>query len=204
MGRMETSSFLTSLQMEKWKIILLRAAGLGAGLGFTVAVIILSVGWWVNRPVKPKPWDKTAITANLRNAHNEDGKISLTYELENHTDKDLRMVDSSGLHITLRMSDAIVAQNVDNYVTIATPIFIPARQTALVILRTTFPVSDDTAKKLTQEEDVNKQTDILLTPIAQEWANLNGVVIFVESDRYEIECGGIDKAIKEASAAPKK
>ena len=81
--------------------------GLSAGIGLGIVIaIVLGVFSWRSSP--PKPWDNSAISAafdyvDAESESNGDPKtFFFHYILQNNSDRDYRIRDSSQLLITLR------------------------------------------------------------------------------------------------------
>ena len=171
--------------MENWKKILLRAAGFGGGFAIVGAIIIGIVLWWSGRPVKPKPWNKTALKASY--SHIEatgDKNFEFWYVVKNDTDNDYTFDDSDLLHTEAKADDGSL-HSCKDCVELQQPVFIPAHESASVaiVLKYKYPdakpdLTDDERKKQRTEEEAY---------LAKEMPRLNGFSVHDERNRYEIE-----------------
>ena len=94
--------------MPLWKRILLRAAGFGAGSVVIIAIVAALLFWYNTRPVKPKPWNRAAITADyyrVLTADQPDSNLQFEYVLENKTDKDYELQKYSAPKIAAKLED---------------------------------------------------------------------------------------------------
>src|SRR6266849_883504 len=92
--------------MPSWKRILLKAAGFGAGAVVGTAMVVALFFWYTTRPVKPKPWNRGAITADyyrVLTTDQPDSKMEFEYVLENKTDKDYELQKYSAPKIAAKL-----------------------------------------------------------------------------------------------------
>ena len=175
--------------MESLKKILIRAAGFGAGFAVVAAIIVGLFLWWSGRPAKPKPWDKTAITASFDtiDTEGEQNTIVVVYTLQNNTDADVRISDDSSLYLgaSLTRSKSFSFDKSD-FLSTDYPIYLPSKNRVRFKLHLKYPYSE--------KEDVNAPIDVrhdwvtkVCKYVTSEFGNLDGFVMLVESNRYEVD-----------------
>jgi len=178
--------------MSTWKRILLQAAGFGAGAGLTVAIFLGLFVWYKSRPVKPKPWDHGAIIAQFYRVSTEgDSKLEFEYVLQNKTDKDYELQTFSAPKVAAKLEDTKSLAgfaNQDQF-SIKLPIFVPAHENTRISI--TLPSYGFSSQiRLTNsssDEERKKYYAAVEAHVARKMSNLDGFVLFDESNRYEIE-----------------
>ena len=180
--------------MPLWKRILLRAAGFGAGAVAATAIVAALLFWYTTRPVKPKPWNRTAITAEyyrVSTSDEHDSKLQFEYVLENKTDKDYEIKAYSAPRIAARLEDtnSLTGFADENVIVLKLPVFVPARQKTRISITTpsygfstlTHPTSSST------RDEWHKYYLELTAHVTKTMSNLDGFVLFDENNRYEVE-----------------
>jgi hypothetical protein len=175
--------------METWKKILLRAAGFGAGFALTAAVIVGPFVWWSGRPPKPKPWNKTAISASFDtiDAEGEQNTLIVVYTLQNNTDADVRISDDSSLHLgALLIRSKSFSFDKSEFLSTDYPIYLPSKSRVRFKLHIKYPYAE--------KEDLNASADVLhdwvtkvCKYVTEEFGNLDGFVMLDELNRYEVD-----------------
>src|SRR6266851_5707787 len=127
--------------MPSWKRILLRAAGFGAGAVVTTAIIVALFFWYTTRSTKPKPWNRSAITAEyyrVLTSDQPDSKLEFEYVLENKTDKDYELQKYSAPKIAARLEDtnSLTGFADENEIVLKLPVFVPAHQKTRITIST--------------------------------------------------------------------
>jgi hypothetical protein len=178
--------------MPTWKILLLRSAGFGAGFAIVLCAVAGTWFRYTSRPKPPKPWNKTAITAEYDYVRpgGEKDYLAFSYLLQNNTDFDYRVESDSGVEITGRLKkEKGFSTFADHYVTADYPIFVPARTRVRVSLRVPYPYP--IMEKINPSEDERKQyTTDVAQYVTDEMRNLGGFVLFDTANRYEIDFPG--------------
>lgn len=175
--------------MDQWKKILLRAAGFGGGFAVVVAIILGVVVWWSGRPVKPKPWNKTAITATFNNLRTEGDKHTIVYEytLQNNTDTDYQLSDETDTHLGFkRMQTDSMDFSDKTFVKADYPIYVPAKSRVNLELHMPLPYDSDVdtnAPDDVQHDYYTKLSHFVATTIS----NVSGFVLMDDTARYEID-----------------
>jgi hypothetical protein len=163
----------------------LRAAGFGAGFALVGAIILGLCVWWLDRPVKPKPWNSHAITPGGKNqleiqVRGEVFYLEPTCDWKNNTASDYSVpdsgtvmrvdVDNGGLE---KLDDATWGKN----------IVIPAGQTVNVKLDLPYTLSDygETASSLSDFSKLSAFAD-------KRMKGIRDLKFFDYSERYEIDC----------------
>ncbi len=180
--------------MPLWKRILLGAAGFGAGAVVAIAIVVALFFWYKSRPVKPKPWNRSAITAEyyrVSATDQPDSKLEFQYVLENKTDKDYELQKYSAPKIAARLEDtnSLTGFADENQIVLELPVFVPAHQKTRITITMpsygfsalTHPTSSSTA------EERRKYRAEVAAHVTKQLSNLNGFVLFDESKRYQVD-----------------
>jgi|SRR5665213_207043 len=175
--------------METWKRIVLKAAGFGGGFAAVAALIIAACLWWSSRPVKPKPWNKTAITASYEAiiAAGKENTVEIMFTLRNNTDEDYKILDESSTHfgVTTRQFQVTNYQDKD-FAKFDYPIFVPAKSQVQVILHVPLIMEERLRDGASDDEghDYNTKVAQLMKAAA---GNVSGFVLLDDNARYEID-----------------
>jgi hypothetical protein len=158
--------------------------------------------WYAARPKPPKPWNKTAITAEYDYVRPEGEKdyLAFYYLLQNNADFDYHVESDSGVEITGGLKkEKGFSTFADHYVTADYPIFVPARTRVRVSLRVPYPYP--IKEKNNPSEDERKQyTTAVAQYVTDEMRNLGGFVLFDTANRYEIDFpGGWEERAKQTA-----
>ncbi|MGH9342446.1 MAG: hypothetical protein ACRD19_01580 [Terriglobia bacterium] len=191
--------------MDNVKRLLLRSAGLGAGFAIVGAIIIGTAIWWMGRPAKPKPWNRSAITATYDTLQpiDDGAKLQFSYILENHTDADFRVDSDASIHLGAQLAreKSLSFDEEKGFLEVAYPIFVPARSRArfAIVIPYPYPVKDDPDASPDQRHDY---TTKLARFVTSEMSNLNGFVLMDDGTRYEIDMpNGWAQRVKEPMKA---
>ncbi len=192
--------------MPLWKRILLRAAGFGAGAVVATAVVVALFFWYTTRPVKLKPWNRGAITADyyrVSTTDQPDSKLEFEYVLENKTDKDYELQKYLAPKIAARLEDtnSLTGFAEENEIVLKLPVFIPAHQkTRINISMPSYGFSATTHLTSSSTPDErHKYYAEIAAHVTKQMSNLNGFVLFDESNRYQVELLGGWKKETEAN-----
>jgi hypothetical protein len=169
--------------MQPWKKILLRAAGFGGGFAIVAAIILGTIMWWTNRPVKPKPMNAYVITGKFSGmtiqVREETMYLTVTYGLHNTTDRDY-MLPSQGELMVVNPEN----KGLDTFAGIMwdSTSRIPPGQTVNLKFDVPYPLSlyNTKAAELTDFKALVKFTQKRLKEI-------DGFKSFDYSERYEID-----------------
>jgi hypothetical protein len=168
------------------------AYGIAGGVGFAVALAIISVivFWYQSNPKPPKPWNKEAITASYDSVavEGEKNHIVFYYTLQNNTDFDYKPMDLSNIvaMAKLKKQKSLSGQKNDEVLRPDYPILIPAKQRIRFAFHLGYPYNKSLKKDATQEEQEKYIKDIEAY-VNEEFSNLDGFVLFDEMNRYQIE-----------------
>ena len=185
--------------LSLWKRIAIRSFFGGVGFATTLAIIAGAALWYSGRPERPKPWNTTAIVSSdtpgfeLGDPVQESGvtlpTIELHYSLSNNTEMDYSVDSEDQLKLMPRtedgslgydaLSDPVIGRS-GNHEMISVPVFIPAKQKAMVTVRIAqtglpSPLKDESA------EDFHERLRGFLAG-----ATISGFVIFDDVHHYQI------------------
>lgn len=144
--------------------------------------------------VKPRPWNRSAITAEyyvVLTSDQPDSKLEFEYVLENRTDKDYELQKYSATKIAARLedTDSLTGFADENEIVLKLPVFVPAHQkTRITISMPGYGFSPLTplTSSSTPEERHKRRAEIAAY-VTKRMSNLNGFVLFDESNRYQVE-----------------
>lgn len=90
-----------------WKRVVIVSVSASAGFALMLALIVGGVLWYNSHPRPPKPWNTSAIKAtyDTLTAEGDDGHLVFYYVLENTTDSDYRLEESSAATIMGRLKE---------------------------------------------------------------------------------------------------
>jgi hypothetical protein len=192
--------------MPTWKKLLLRSAGFGAGFAVVVCAVIGVAVWYSERPKRPEPWNKQAITAEYDFVVPEGEKNELVfhYILQNNTDSDYRVASDTGIDITGKLKrEKGFSQFASHYVTTDYPVFVPAKSRVWIPLKVPYPYPTKEKDKDTADEAKQFRTAVAKY-VSEEFQNLDGFVLFDTSKRYEIDfpTGWEQRGMETSSTSP--
>jgi hypothetical protein len=175
--------------MLRWKIILVKAAGLGAGFALMLSAIAALSIWYWNRPKPPKPWNKNAITAEYDSVRpdGKDDHLKFWYTLQNNTNEDYRLQNKAGVSITgALIKTHSFSQFSDDYEWTDFPIFVPAHSRVRIGIEIpyTYNLSE---KENANHEERRAYSAQVAKYVTDKLSNLGGFVLFDDSHRYEID-----------------
>ena len=175
--------------MEPWKRIVLKAAGFGVGFAVVAALIIGTCLWWSSRPVKPKPWNKAAISASYEAilAAGKDNTVEIMFTLRNNTDQDYKVTDESSTHVGVSTRQFQVTNYQDkDFARFDYPIFVPAKSQVQVILNVPLIMKERLRDGASDDEEHDYNTRVAqLMKVAAD--NVSGFVLLDDNARYEID-----------------
>lgn len=164
---------------------LLWIGGLAAG-----AVLVLSVFVVAASSLKLFPREKSLgwnqgtirvsyVGSQLREIDKSNSALMISYDLENDTDSDYRLVNGPGVVILSRLkSDGSFSQ--EQPVRLSYPVFLPARQHARLAIEITQPFVWPAEK---DPAFLDKMKDF----VKQRLENVGNFVLFDEANRLELE-----------------
>jgi hypothetical protein len=121
------------MAMSSWKRVVLVSASAGAGFALVLSLIVGGYRWYESRP---KPWNTSDIKATFDHigTESEDNTVVFFYILENTTDSDYELIDSSSVVFMARLQrDESLSHN-PNFTKVDYPIFIPAKNRLRVLI----------------------------------------------------------------------
>src|SRR5260370_30534097 len=128
--------------MVRWKTALV--IGVAAGASYFVVLLVIRGGRFNSSPAKlPGSWNQDAIQATyvssqLRQIDKALAGLFLSYDLENNTDRDYRLVDAPGVVIMSRLkSDHSLSQ--EELIRLSYPAFLPASQRVRIAIEISYP-----------------------------------------------------------------
>jgi hypothetical protein len=166
------------------KKALVVGASTGAGV-VLVLLVVLRGAAFRNSPVPPRQsWNQNAIKATyvgsqLRQIDRSLAGLSLSYDLENNTDRDYRLADGPGVFIMSRLKFA-QSLSQEELIRLSYPIFLPANQRVRMAIEISHPFVWPAAKDPDFE---NKLRDF----VRQRLAKVEGFVLFDDLNRCQVE-----------------
>jgi hypothetical protein len=177
---------------SRWRRLAIIGASTGAGFAVMLALIFGVAFWYSSRPRPPKPWNTTAIKATFQDvtAAGNDNHLEFEYVLENTTDSDFRIGESSAYAIMGRLRNPSSLQGPVEGLFHLGPIFIPARQRVEYSVSVPQMRYDTLAEKYRgtsrQMPEQKPNPEALAAYVNKEFPNLDGFVLFDEVNRYQI------------------
>lgn len=190
--------------MPKWKEILLKAIGYGAGITLALVLVAVTGYYYLQRRTPPRPWNAGAIKASFYSVQTtgESKQLQFEYVLENTTDSDYSVEAYSTPRIAAMLEDTnILTGFAGNDITLKLPIYIPAhKRTRIDITLPAYgvPTIVEPGESASEEERQKYHVEVAAY-VTKRLGNLNGFVIFDESQRYEIDLPNGWKSIAEAN-----
>jgi hypothetical protein len=180
--------------MPLWKRIFLKAAGFGAGVVAATAIVGALFFWYTTRPVKLKSWNRGAITADyyrVSTSERPDSKLEFEYVLENKTDMDYELQKFSAPRVAARLEDtnSLTGFADENEIVLRLPVFVPAHQKTRITITTPsygFSALTQLTSSSTLDERHKYYAEVAAY-VTKRLSNLNGFVLFDESNRYQVD-----------------
>lgn len=176
--------------MAPWKNILLKAIGVGIGVGIALAACVALLFWYNHRPVPEKPWDKNAITATFDyvDTQGENHHLRFFYVLENHTDRDYKIVTADLLVSAVVGEEGSLAGGNNGAVKFEDEnIFLPSKQpvvTGLELPNYPYPGSDVLVSDT--PDGRKKYREAVKKYVNEQLPKLEGFAAFYEAERFRI------------------
>jgi len=157
-----------------------------AGAVVLLAVILVFAGMASRAPRAgaPKSWNPntvraTYVASQLRQMDKAHAALFLAYDLENGTDLDYRLDETSGVFIMAKLkSDGSLSQ--EEPTRLSYPVFLPARQRVRVAIQILQPLAWPAPAD-------PRLDDKLKDFVKQRLANTQGFILFDEAGRLQIE-----------------
>jgi len=159
--------------------------GASAGAGFFLVLLLIFGGTFNNSPAKlPGSWNQDAIKATyvgsqLRQIDKTLAGLFLSYDLENNTERDYRLVDGPGVVIMRRLqSDHSLSQ--EELIRLSYPVFLPANQRVRIAIEISYPFDWPAPGDPAPESKLKYF-------VKQRLARVEEFVLFDEVNRCQIE-----------------
>ena len=183
----------TTTNSSTWKITALRFAAFGAGFAIMLCIIAGAAIWYSHRPRPEKPWNQSAIKADVTDTYFTTQSDRLVgdfrYSLQNTTDRDYRL--PSDAKIMVRLAPDKSYRDVPN-MTWEQNLYIPSGQKVNVSILLPLMYSDFNFSK--QKADDEKQLSAF---IDRRLAEIDGFALFDPTNRYKVEFpNGWPEAVK--------
>jgi len=157
-----------------------------AGAAVLLAVILVFAGMASRTPKggAPKSWNphtvrSTYVASQLRQMGKAHAALFLAYDLENGTDLDYRLDETSGVIIMARLeSDGSLSQ--EEPLRLSYPVFLPAHQRVRVAIQVLQPFAWPAPAD-------PRLDDKLKDFVKQRLANTQGFILFNEAGRLQVE-----------------
>jgi hypothetical protein len=169
----------------KWKLTFWRLFAFGVGIGCAILLAAGTYVWLQTRPEPPKPWDTESITATFDSVLTEGDQNTWVfyYSISNNTDRDYRLDATSAAYMSKARGNTLSNASPD-FETFDTPIYIPSKHRLRFAVHVKFPY--DIKDPLDDEAAHAVWKKQFLEFVRKEARNLNGWVLFDETNRYEI------------------
>ena len=162
-------------------------------------LVLLAGGvfWYTTRPQPVKPWNQEALKSEyyrLDISDPPDGIDCATkkcfkflYNVTNKTDTDYKLSSETGLTMMTKLEDSKSLTSSKGDLHLATPAFIPSKQTVRVEL--IFPSYGFDKPEPSYDDDKARIEfrKAMETFVRTKLPNLDGFVVFDEGNRYQIE-----------------
>jgi len=128
-------SVVPPVRRGEWRTVALKGLFAGAGFGLVLLLGVGAIIWHNSRPERPRAWDANALIAKEPpgfTLSSDAGKVEFLYVVENTTDADYEVSLGSDLKVMARGTKGTLSQPFSEAVSV--PIFVPARQKAVVKL----------------------------------------------------------------------
>ncbi len=141
--------------------------------------------WLQSRPKPPKPWDTKSITATFDGVLTEGDQNTWVfyYSLSNNTDRDYRL-DATSAACMSKVRGNTLSNASPDFETFNSPIYIPSKHRLRFAVHVKFPY--DMKDPIDNEAAHAAWKKQFLEFVKREAPNLNGWVLFDETNRYEI------------------
>jgi hypothetical protein len=169
------------------KNLLLIVGATLAGASLVIILLIIGLELNISRARASQGWKVNSIQARyvqtaLKEIDPEHAVLLLTYDLENHTDRDFRLPprgESGEIIIMSRLkSDGSLSQQ--DPMQLPYPVYLPARQKARISIELAHPFKWPSAGDSAPD-------DRFRDFVKQRLRNVAGFVLFDEADRCEVE-----------------
>jgi hypothetical protein len=188
--------------VSSWKKLAIISLCGGAGLAITGFLILAAFLWIESRPSPQKPWNTTAILAKEPPGFDvsKDGtRIEFDYTLENNSTKDYRAGSSAELQLFLRAKDGTLGGPASDK-DITLPIWIPLRQKMMVYVSLGLGSNDIPSKHADETDSAFHER--LRAFLKERFHNMQGLVVFDQTNRYEIDLPKPLEAAQSDARAP--
>jgi hypothetical protein len=160
------------------------ALSVGVVAGASLALAVIS-----RQPTKPRPWNRSAITADFDEIQAPERNLVFYYTLENSSDLDFVIQRKEDMHLGARLKRPRQSLSFGNIIVQTDlPLFVPSKQRVRFGVRIDYPYSGDDPLPTGHTEEERQRARAILAQFARtELTNLAGFALFCEPDRYEID-----------------
>jgi len=168
-----------------WRMIVLRAAGMGGGFAVVAALLLGGIVWWSNRP---KPWSPTSITAKptrlMMQQVGEEVRFEFRYAFTNHTKEEYALPSSEMGALMRRVPENGSLERMDGATWDSTT-RIPPNQTIGVAFMVPYKLSEF---NMSSAEFNMSSADTKRAAFAgHRLKEINGLVFFDYASKYKVE-----------------
>jgi hypothetical protein len=186
-----TADGTSSSQTKTWQRIVLTGFSFGVGIALTASLIFAGFLWYESRPKSPepsRPWNTKAITAefDVLDTEGDKNNIIFNYTLQNNTEFDYQMPEGSVRLMAQLQRENSLSSADEGFTNLDKNVFIPAKQRFRYTVHMGYPYDKETLPSNASREQKTAWRQRLASYLNQEMGNLNGFVLFDESNRYQI------------------
>lgn len=174
--------------MISWKRVFLISGSFGAGFVVMLSLIVGGIYWYQTRP---RPWNKSAITATYTGLGTRTDKTFIFhYILENNTAIDYELTDTDTPEMVLMFEfkePYSLAGPESQWLKLNNRVFLAPKQPARVGIYFLIKYKGEDLKTDASREDREKNQRKLRDYLNKEWPTLNGFVLYDKKHRFQID-----------------
>lgn len=182
-------------RVKTWKIILLKAIGLGAGFALVAGLLLALIVWWNTRP---KSWSDTAIAAKPTELYtrlvDEELHVEFHYAFTNNTSTEYSLPSAESGALMRHVPSTASVEKLDG-ATWDTTVRIPPRQSVAIVFSVPFRLSEFGTSS--GELDTN---DKLTEFMSRRLLDIKGMTFFDYAAKYRVEMADIRDALPKAAS----
>jgi hypothetical protein len=193
-GSKFSSTTEITVSRKEWLTI---AGSAGVGLLVLVLLTLATPGFKHQAKEAPKIWNHEAIqamyvAAQLRELDKSRSSLILSYDLNNLTDLDYRLSETSGVVVMSRLkSDGSFSQ--EERIRLSYPVFLPARQHARLAI--------ELSEAFAWPREDSHYEEKLKGFVKRRLAGVKGFVLFDEASHNQIDLPAVWPQLREPDAA---